>query len=140
MAPTIKVCASVVDAAFHKKVDIEKDVLKFLLVGAIATPDPVKHLTVEDVGDEVNGEGYTEGGVALKNVKFTLNDKTATFGLTADPIEMKGLTTKTRYGLVNDETADVLVAIVDFDAETEVTAGDLKVTLDKAGIVSIKVN
>jgi hypothetical protein len=112
-------------------IDFSADTFKLLLVTDSYSADKDTHLKRSDVTNEVTGSGYTAGGAttACTVAKNTTDDRvTLTFASvsfsTATITARAGVIYKSRGGA---DTADELVAYVDFGGDVSSTAATFTV-------------
>jgi hypothetical protein len=112
-------------------IDFSADTFKLLLVTDSYSADKDTHLKRSDVTNEVSGTGYTAGGAttACTVAKNTTDDRvTLTFASvsfsTATITARAGVIYKSRGGA---DTADELIAYVDFGGDVSSTAATFTV-------------
>jgi hypothetical protein len=112
-------------------IDFSADTFNLLLVTSSYTADKDTHLKRSDITNEVTGTGYTAGGdtTACTVAKNTTDDRvTLTFASvnfsTATITARAGVIYKSRGGA---DTADELVAYVDFGGDVTATAANFTV-------------
>jgi hypothetical protein len=115
----------------NNDIDFGADTFKLLLVTSSYTANKDTHLKRSDVTNEVSGTGYTAGGAttACTVAKNTTDDRvTLTFASvsfsTATITARAGVIYKSRGGA---DTADELVAYVDFGGDVSSTAATFTV-------------
>ena len=118
--------------------------VKCALLANTYAPDQDAHATWADVSaHEVNGAGYTAGGVALVLTNASYDGATNTLTLDATDAEWAALSLAARYAVVYvvgaTEAVSWLIAYTDFGADKAPDAEPLKVIFNEAGIVSITV-
>jgi len=123
----------------NKVVDLEADTINLALVTTAYVPDQADNQWDEVGGPETNeaslGAGYTAGGAALANKVVTQADPTK-WDNTAD-ISWLALTGAFRYGVIYDiSAAKDLICLFDFGAQS-VTAANVTVIFNAAGIVTL---
>ena len=79
MAATGALFPMVFDSAFQKKIDIDTDTLKVMLLSSYTYAASHQYLSdVLAAGAEASGTGYTAGGASLASVTWTLSGSTYT--------------------------------------------------------------
>ena len=67
-----KLYPMVFDSAFQKKIDIDSDTLKVMLLSAYTYADTHQYVSnVKAAGTEASGTGYTAGGATLSSVTWS---------------------------------------------------------------------
>ena len=127
MASSIQIFDSFYLVMAQKKLDLESDTLKVMLLTDAYTPDLANHKVITDItGLSPNPEvesiaspdnGYTQGGEALQNVTLTQSGSPVRTKLDADDTTFLSLTAEFRYAVIWDETADDqdLLFLITFD-------------------------
>ena len=150
MASSIQIFDSFYLVMAQKKLDLESDTLKVMLLTDAYTPDLANHAVIADItGLSPNPEvesiaspdnGYTQGGEALQNVTVTQSGSPLRTKLDADDTTFLALTAEFRYAVIWDETSadqDVLFLIT-FDttpANITISGIDFIVRWSTDGIV-----
>lgn len=103
------------------------------LLDATHTKDLDTHTQWTDVeGDEVTGDGYTAGGVALDNNTLTRSGNTTTFD--ADDAVWADSTISAGYAVVYDAGSGNLLTNVDFEGEESSDSGEFRIEWHANGI------
>lgn len=80
MAATGALYPMVFDSAFQKKIDIDTDTLKVMLLSAYTYAATHQYVSnVKAAGTEASGTGYTAGGATLTSVTWTRSGNVYTF-------------------------------------------------------------
>jgi hypothetical protein len=122
---------SCIDDLARGAIDFDTDTFKLMLVTSSYTANKDTHLKRSSVTNEVSGTGYTAGGAATactvaKNTtdnRVTLTFAAVTFA-TSTITARGGVIYKSRGGA---DTADELVAYVDFGGNVSSTAANFSV-------------
>lgn len=122
------------DDAARNNINVATDTFKMMLVTSTYVPDKDTHLKRSSVTNEVTGTGYTAGGqtTALTVTKDLANDRLdvaigAPAGWTGSTITARAAVVYKARGGAN--TADELVAYLDFGADVTSTNGTFSVTV-----------
>jgi hypothetical protein len=122
---------SAIEDLANNDIDFSADTFKLLLVTSTYTANKDTHLKRSDVTNEVSGTGYTAGGEATACTvsKDTANDKVT---IEFDPVTFSTATITARAGVIyksrgGADTADELVAYVDFGGDVTATAANFTV-------------
>lgn len=115
---------------WKKKMDLSTDTLKIALFNSSLDPETNRDVYTQfsDVSaDEVNGTGYTAGGVALSNVAVSLDATNHVVKLTADDPAWENATITAHYAIIYDVTAgNLLIGFVDFGEDKSASAIEFK--------------
>lgn len=121
-------------------VDMDNDTFKVQLHSSTYTPNAETHDTTTDLSNEVaNGNGYTTGGATLGSVTWTKSTTTVTFD-SADPTwtASGGNIGPARYAVINDTTANKLIAYCDLGEDVTTLDGNtLTLTINASGILTL---
>jgi len=130
MAVTTKVYASLAATVGNKEVAFGSDTFKVMLCSSSYTPNQATHKYKSDVTGEITGTGYTAGGVTLTGVTWSGSGNVWSFG--CSNIAWSSASFTARYAVVYDATPATdatrpLVAVIDFGADTTVTASTFQI-------------
>jgi hypothetical protein len=141
MAVTAKAYGNLAKHLAEAKINFPSDTIKCMLLTSSYTPDQDAHDFVDDVTNEVAGEGYTAGGKALTGVAVTYDAETNTVKVDADDVVWADSTITARHAVFYKDTGDPetspLISYADFGEDVISSAGNFKVELDAAGLVTL---
>lgn len=145
MAVTSHVYTMLAKSLVDKKIDLDTDVLKCLLLSAYtvgSTQDSAQYVAdVKAVGTEASGTGYTAGGIALSNVAFTKSGHVYT--LDADDIVWTSSTISAAYALFYGvasaspgDSTNPVIAYWDLGGTQSSTAASFTLTVNASGLLT----
>lgn len=137
MAVTCKAYAHALHSALLKLADLEDDEIKCMLCTSSYTPNQQTHDFKDDVTNEVEGTGYTAGGVVLANVDVSV--ATLTITVDADDPQWTSSTITARYAVIYDATPATdatrpLFFLIDFGEDKSSSNGTFKLAFHASGI------
>jgi hypothetical protein len=131
--------------ALNKEIDWDSDTIKVALLSSSYTPNQDTHDYLDDVSSfEVNGTGYTTGGITLTSKTSTYDGTNNVIVLDAADVTWSSSTITARYAVVYDDSGasaatKPLIGYVDFGSDQSSTNGNFTITWDSTGIVRITV-
>lgn len=127
------------EAVADGTIDLDNDTFNVILLSDSYTPSAA-HSDNSDLTNEVaNGNGYTTGGQALSSVTWGHSGTTATFDA-ADITwsASSGDIGPFRYAVINDVTADHLVAYCNLGSDFTILDGnDFTIQMNASGILTL---
>lgn len=149
MTQKLHIYSHFLEALANKEIDILDDELKIMLVSSSYTPNIHTDKYKSNITGEINGEGYTLGGLTLKNVKYTTSNGIAT--LKADNPRWTDLNIDNlKYAVIYDntpftsssnlDTAKSLIAYIDYGKPLNVINAELEVEWNIDGIIKLIIN
>lgn len=142
---TSKAYGNVAKAVFNKELDWDSDDIRVMLVSSSYTPNQDTHDYLDDVqAFEVNGTGYTAGGIALATKTSTYDAANNVLVLDAADVTWASSTITARYAVVYNNTganaaAKPLVGYVDLVSDQASNAGNFILEWDPSGILRVNV-
>ena len=145
MAVTAYLYGQFFDHLAQKRIDLDSDTFKIMLLTSGYSPAQDTHDYIDDVvaaSNEVVGAGYTAGGGTLDNVTWGYTAGSNVWKWDADNEAWTTATITARYAVIYDDTAasDPLVGYIDFGADVTSTAGTFTIAFAAAGIFTITVS
>lgn len=139
MAVTAALFGQFVDHLAQKRIDLDSDTIKVMLLTSSATPNQDTWDFKDDVTNEVTGTGYTATGATLGSVTWGYTSGTNTWKFDAADTSWTTATITARYAVIYDSTpaSDAtrpLIGYVDFGADVSSTAATFQITWDANGI------
>ena len=123
---------------FTKKIDLEGDTLKLMLLEDTYTPDKDHNIYSDVSGYQVlSGSGYTTGGEILTGATVTENDSGNNSSFDGDNITWASLTKSFRYAILYDNTLTDKDLIFCLDCGSQNVEGvDFTMFWDSDGILN----
>lgn len=146
MAVTAHVYSKFADSLGQKKVDIDSDTIKCMLLSAYtvgSTQDTAQYVAdVKAVGTETTGTGYSAGGATLTSVSWTLSGHVYTFTATIPAWNATGGSLAAAYALFYDSTpgsdaTNPVICYWDLGGTSTATNGTFTLTANASGIVTV---
>lgn len=116
------------------RINLTKNTIKAMLVADAYKPDP-KHKTISDVSNEVSGDGYTAGGMALAGKAFNENGVFKASDLHWKECTIKGAARVVVY----QEKDGALICCNDLAETLDCTRGPATVKWDAEGICHLEI-
>lgn len=150
MAVSAKAYANLLVHLANKRVDLDTDTFKVLLLSSSYTPDQGAHDFANDLtGELATGSGYTNGGISLGSITATLTGNVLKWDAADVVVTVPdGSTLTARYAVVVDTSpgtaaTNPLISYVDFGTDVIVspvgTSGSLTIQWDANGIATFTV-
>ncbi len=136
MAATHTVFPMLSDSLAQKKIDIDSDTIKVMLLSAYTYAATHQYVSdVKGAGTEATGTGYTAGGATLGTVTWTRSGAVYTFDAADTAWDASGGSLTAKYAVVYDSTpgtdaTNPVISLVNLDGSAgDVTASDASFTL-----------
>ena len=119
-------------------VDLDTNEIFIALFDSTYTIDIDAHTIWSDIsGSQVVGTGYTAGGTALTGGAVTVDTTDDEGVYDATDVTWEGSTLAGSSAVVYDKTSSVLIALMDFGAEYESSAGDFTIQFNAEGVLNL---
>lgn len=131
-------------STFNREADWDSDDIRCMLTTVVYTPDQDTDRYKAAVTGEVEGTGYTAGGVSLASPTQTYTAATNTWALDAGDASWTNASFTARYAVVYDATPPTdatrpLLSYVDMGGNQTVVGASFIIQWATAGIVQITV-
>ena len=142
-AGTVKWYGNAPQAFMNKEVDLLTDSIKVALTTVTYVPAQDTDDYFNDVTNEVTGTAYVAGGAAIANDTLTYTAGTNVMKYDGDDVTWATATiTGARVAVIYDSTpgtaaTNPLIGYCIFDGDVSPSAGNLTITWDAAGILTL---
>lgn len=147
MAVTSHVYTKVADSLGQKKIDIDSDTIKVMLLSAYTvgtTQDTAQFVSdVKAAGTEAVGTGYTAGGATLATVSWSRSGHVYTLDFSVDPSwNATGGALAAAYAVfyaasAGTDSTNPVICYWDLGGTQTATNGTFTLTLDAAGVLTV---